>query len=300
MLADHEARGDLAVAPPGRDEAQDFDLALGEPVRPGGRGSPEKRVDARQVRACPQPREDLARGLELQHGGVLVPQRPAGQADGHAGARGLVRSAELVPDAQRVTQGGQRALRVAVGQRHDSARRRGLGTEGVAAVRGRDLPELAARAARSLPVPDGEHDLDAGRQEPCTRQRLRRLVHDATDRAGRGPRLALRQAQKGEARLRLVPAPGRAPVGLLGGGELPPQPMDLALPIEGLAAGQLVEDAVGEALGCPPGLVQGLVPGALELPDLGPVHEAEAVVGHHLGLALAPAGERVGPLPGMA
>jgi hypothetical protein len=33
VLADDQARSDLAVAVPGRDEAQDFQLTLAEPVR---------------------------------------------------------------------------------------------------------------------------------------------------------------------------------------------------------------------------------------------------------------------------
>ena len=131
-------------------------------------------------------------------------------------------------------------------------------------------------------------------------ERLRRLADCSADRGGRGIDFALRQPQQRQARLRLEATPTRLAVGVLGGIELPPQPMDLPLSVVGLAAGELVEDAPREPLGGSPRLLQGLLPRAAQLHDLGAVDEAETVVGDHLGLALAPPRQRLGPLPGVA
>jgi hypothetical protein len=76
--------------------------------------------------------------------------------------------------------------------------------------------------------------------------------------------------------------------------------MDLPLSIVGLAAGELVEDTPREPLGGSPRLLQGLRPRSAQLHDLCAVDQAEAVVGDHLGLALAPPRKRLGPLPGSA
>ena len=76
--------------------------------------------------------------------------------------------------------------------------------------------------------------------------------------------------------------------------------MDLPLSIVGLAAGELVQDTPREPLGGSPRLLQGLLPRSAQLHDLGAVDQAEAIVGDHLGLALTPPRQRLGPLPRMA
>jgi hypothetical protein len=65
--------------------------------------------------------------------------------------------------------------------------------------------------------------------------------------------------------------------------------VDFALLVERPAAGELVEDAGREALGRASRLDQSLLPGALQLHDLGAMHETQAVVRDHLRLTLAPA-----------
>ncbi len=64
--------------------------------------------------------------------------------------------------------------------------------------------------------------------------------------------------------------------------------------------GRRVASARGEALAGALGFEQRGLPVAVELHDLGAVHEALAGVGHHVRLAGAPGGERVGPLAGAA
>src|SRR5687767_14338843 len=76
--------------------------------------------------------------------------------------------------------------------------------------------------------------------------------------------------------------------------------MDLALSVTGLAAGDLIERALGEPLGGPARLLQGVLPGAAKLHDLGAMDQAETVVGDHLGLSVAPSRQGLGPLPRMA
>ena len=76
--------------------------------------------------------------------------------------------------------------------------------------------------------------------------------------------------------------------------------MDLALPVAGGPGGDLIQHACGEALGGVPRFCQGRVPRALKLQHLGAVDQAQAVVGDHLGLAVAPPRQRVRPLAGVA
>jgi hypothetical protein len=76
--------------------------------------------------------------------------------------------------------------------------------------------------------------------------------------------------------------------------------VNLSLPVEGLPANAFVEDSLGKALACPPRLLQSRIPGALQLHDLGAMHEADAGVRHHAGLLLAPARQGIGPLAGAA
>ena len=76
--------------------------------------------------------------------------------------------------------------------------------------------------------------------------------------------------------------------------------MDLALAVERLSAGELVEYPLREALGGSSGLLHGVLPVASELHDLGAMDQAEAIVGHHLGLGVAPSRQGIGPFPRVA
>src|SRR5437762_3317260 len=76
----------------------------------------------------------------------------------------------------------------------------------------------------------------------------------------------------------------------------PAQPVDLPAPVSGIARGSRIF-ATNTALHRPARLGQRVRPGALELHDLGAVHEAAARARHELRLALTPGAERRRPLP---
>ena len=155
--------------------------------------------------------------------------------------------------------------------------------------------ELATGATRRLDIANRQHDLHVGGQGRGAFAGLDGLGQDPADRGLRDIRLALGQPQQGQARLRLPPAPARLPVRLLGRAEIAEHPVDLSLPVTGLTGGRRVLP-LQAALGCPPRLLQGVRPGALELHDLGAMHETATGEGHEVGLALAPARKRGSPL----
>ena len=73
--------------------------------------------------------------------------------------------------------------------------------------------------------------------------------------------------------------------------------MDLPLPVRGVAESPLVQDSLREPLGDTTRFFKRVLPRAAERHDLGPVHQAEALVRHHVRLLLAPARQRLRPLP---
>ena len=75
--------------------------------------------------------------------------------------------------------------------------------------------------------------------------------------------------------------------------------MDFSLPVTGLAGRRRVLRFPATLAG-PPRLFQRLRPRALELQDLGTMHQTTSREGHEVGLTLAPAREGGGPLPGTA
>ena len=160
--------------------------------------------------------------------------------------------------------------------------------------------ELAGGAARFLEVAHGQHDLDAGRQQPGTLEGLLRLIRHAPDRGGGGGAVALRQPQERQARLWLEAEPACGAVGLLGSRELPLQALDFPLAVEGAPREALVQHTLAEALTGLLHLFQSGPPGPLELHDLGAMHQADAGVRDHVGLAVTPLGQRIGPLAGAA
>ena len=98
---------------------------------------------------------------------------------------------------------------------------------------------------------------------------------------------------------RLAAEPAGAAIVGLGRRECAAQPVHFRPLVEG-GRGRLRIDAGAEAFAGPPGFLDRVAPGAAELHDLGAVDEAGAGEGDDLGLGVAPAGERGGPLPGAA
>jgi hypothetical protein len=151
--------------------------------------------------------------------------------------------------------------------------------------------------ARLLSVADGQHDLDVGRQQPRTLQPLGRLAHGPTDGSCRSLVLPLREARKGQARLWFPSAATRFPVRLLRCYELPLEATDLRLLVEGLARPELVH-VLFETLASSLRLVERVLPGTLDLHDLGAMHQAPAGERHHVRLPRAPVRQGGRPLLG--
>jgi len=120
--------------------------------------------------------------------------------------------------------------------------------------------------------------------------------HGLLDGGHGGVDPALGQAQQGQAGVRLATAGVGLAVGGLGVGQLAPQPVQLAELVVRHPDGGV--GRVAEPLARQPSLGLGVVPGSLQLEDLGPVHETLPPVGDEPGLAGAPALERGSPLPG--
>jgi hypothetical protein len=72
--------------------------------------------------------------------------------------------------------------------------------------------------------------------------------------------------------------------------------MDLTLSIGGVAEGLLIQDSLRELLADLTGFFQGIPPRAGQRHDLRAMHQAQTLVGHHLGLLFAPARQLVRPL----
>ena len=125
------------------------------------------------------------------------------------------------------------------------------------------------------------------RPPPCGSRPPRCCPPPAPGAAGRSPAAARH------------PCPARLPVGHLGRAVIPEEAVDLPLPVPGLACRQRVL-RLQATLGGPLRLLQGLRPGAVQLHDLGAMHQAASGEGDQVGLVLAPVGEGGGPLLGAA
>ena len=167
-------------------------------------------------------------------------------------------------------------------------------------MRLRNCVELAGGLARFLELAHGQHDLDVGRQQPSTLEGLFRLIRHAPDRDGGGGAVALGQPQERQTRLWLEAEPACRAVSLLGSRELPLQALDFPLAVEGAPRAALVQHTSAEALTGLLHLFQSGLPGPLELHDLGAMHQADAGVRDHVGLAVTPLGQGIGPLAGAA
>lgn len=219
--AEHEVRRDLLVRLPRRDHAEDLRLPVGQSVLPGGALPGERNSPCfwRSAKAD----ELRARRLPLERRAVSVVQRLVGAGHEHAHARRLVRSAQLLPEPESLAQRLKRLVRAAVREqdRASSVRRRRGQARG--AVGARDLGELLARCARVLDVSGGEGDLDRGREQARSRERIAFLRGErALDRRGRALGSPLGEAEQRQARLG-IPAPAvRSPKRLLGSGQVAP------------------------------------------------------------------------------
>jgi hypothetical protein len=89
-----------------------------------------------------------------------------------------------------------------------------------------------AGGAGGLEIAGRHHDVHEGRQEPRAQQRIGRGVQRPADAARRGVGAPLDEPQQGQPGLPFTAELVRAAVVVLGGVELPAQPVDLGLLVE--------------------------------------------------------------------
>ena len=118
--------------------------------------------------------------------------------------------------------------------------------------------------------------------------RVARPGQRALDRRGGGLGPPLREPQQGQPGLRLAPRMTRAQVRRLRAGVVAAQTCDLAFAVRRLGRGARAGRMGGAARG-PLRLGERLVPGPVELEQLGPVHQAPPGEGDHVRLLVAPA-----------
>ena len=250
---------------------------IGRARRPGGR-TPRAR---RRAPAAPPPRR-RARGTRRPE---QLPRRarprtgPRARCQRRCASRRSASAAAASPPPARASRGrGPRARRAA---------RAGSG----AAIASSSAQ--AARAAASSPAASAISTAAGSR--PRAALRIARPGQRALDRGGGGLGPPLRQAQQGEPGLRLAARVARAQVRGLGAGVVAAQPCDLAFAVRRLGRGARPGRLGGAARG-PLRLGERLVPGAVQLEQLGPVHQAPPGEGDHVRLRVAPARERGRPL----
>ena len=293
--------GDGAVRLAGGEQAEDLELA-----RPSGR--PAAGVSAVPTSASsrarsgerPAQRRRARAASSSISARVLIAELTAGEPDQNAGASSLVGCIERA--ARSRTHAAE--PRVPTAASPSASRTRALGI-GPAMARSSGAPDAVRdrRPARPRPAraasisPDaiaistyGVEQAPAGSLDRCASSRARR------SRGGRATRSALAEPEQGEAGFRSPASLSGLAVRILGLRELAAQPVELGLPIEGLAdrrvarLGQLLEGSLG--------LLDGVLPGAVELHELGPVEHALAAIRDQIGLRLAPSGECRCPLLG--
>ena len=115
-----------------------------------------------------------------------------------------------------------------------------------------DLRQLVGGGARRFDIAGGGHDLDERGKQPRPRHAVLGLVDDAADRRLRGIDLPLRQSQPRQAGLWLSSPPAGLLVRLLGLRELPAQPVQLGLLVEGGAERRLSRAASSRSHARPP------------------------------------------------
>ena len=104
--------------------------------------------------------------------------------------------------------------------------------------------------------------------------------------------------QEGETRLRFQPEAACLPISRLGGCEVALQAMYLSLSIRGVTESAFVQGSLRELLSDPTSFFKGVLPQATQRHDLGAMHQAQTLVGDHLGLLRAPPRQRDCPLTG--
>ena len=178
---------------------------------------------------------------------------------------------------------------VPCGERDRTPRVRDHRVEHRALVALGELLELGARRPRLLDLAGGESNLDVRREQRGALERFPSLCARPADRGERGVALPLREPKLREAGLRLPAQSARLAVRLLRCLELAEQPQHLALTVvrEPRHHAHRIE-----ARACESRLLERVVPGAVQLQDLGAMDEAAAREGDEIRLPCCPRGQR--------
>ncbi len=161
---------------------------------------------------------------------------------------------------------------------------------------GGDLRQLIRGYACRLDVARGQDDLDVGGEHPGPGRAVLRLIQRGADRGRRDIDLTLREPQLRKTRLRLPSRLEGLPVAVLGLRELPAQPVQLGLLVAGHADHHRRAGGITKPVAGLPHFVHGIGPRAVELHELGAMHQALTAERHQIRLGIAPAGQRRGPL----
>ena len=161
----------------------------------------------------------------------------------------------------------------------------------------RDRRELVTGALGLLDLAGRERDLHVGGEQRRSLQWLAGLTDDPADRGNGGVDVVLRQPEQCQPRLRLLALSGCGAIRPLGCSKVATQAMQVSLDVQRPAEGPLVQHSLRRDVLC---FLEGRLPASLQLHDLGAMNQADAGVGDHVGLTLAPEREGGGPLPGAA
>ena len=115
VLADDQYRGDVAVGQAPGDQLQHLDLPIAQRLGVLGRTA-GKGTGTVGIRLRPQPRERGSRGLELEHGGLLVTRLPSGHAESQPHLSDLVGTLQMLEGRRRFAQQGDGAVDIALSQ----------------------------------------------------------------------------------------------------------------------------------------------------------------------------------------
>jgi hypothetical protein len=296
VFADHQAGRDLPVGSSGGHQAQHLQLPCCKSFRRDRFAGADKAANPLDVWHCTEVLERMAGGVELDLGAIGVRHGPAGQSDKDPDPGCFIGSLQLPPDRHRSTERVQGAYWITFRERYSALSLGGGRSEKRHPERLGDLEQLVSCVLGRADVVDGQHDLGVRRQHPAPADSIRGLVEYPRNRGCSDTGPTLGEAQQRQSGLRLSPDLARPAEGLGCLGKLPPQPMHLRQLVIGIGDRRPSR----ETIACADRLVQGSSPVAVQLQDLGPVHQALAGVRYKIWLTIAPPCKGRGPLLGAA
>ena len=152
-----------------------------------------------------------------------------------------------------------------------------------------DVGQLGSSGTRGVEVAGRDRNVDVRIEQGRPGRLDWRLVEGSPDRRGGSVQPPLGEPEEGQARFRSPTALRRLAKGCLRAGELAAQSVELGLPVDGFADRlvarhrQLLERSAS--------LLAGILPGAVQLHELGPIEQALSAKRHEVRLPLAPSRE---------